>query len=334
MQKSSKLIVILGPTASGKTEITIQLAKKFNGEIVSADSRTIYKWMDIGTAKSLRDLKIKKYKNIKIIKQSGYYSGGVRHHLIDIVRPYEEFTLADFKKRALQAIKSIIRRGKTPFLVGGTGLYIQSIVDNLEIPEIPPDKKLRNRLEKKTEKQLFTELKKLDSESAEQIGENKRKLIRALEVCLKTGKKFSELTKKGELLFSAKGGSASGEDILQILQIGISHPREELYRRINLRAQKMIDAGLIEEVKSIVNKLRKKMSVRKIWQLSSMSGIGYKQIGMYLRKEVNLDEAIRILQRDTRHYAKRQISWFKRDKRIKWIKDIKKIESVIKKFLD
>ncbi|MEA3272859.1 MAG: tRNA dimethylallyltransferase, partial [Patescibacteria group bacterium] len=197
---------------------------------------------------------------------------------------------------------------------------IQTIVENFQIPKIEPDEKLRAKLTKQSKKKLFAQLKKLDLESAEKIGLNQRKLIRALEVCLKTDKKFSELTKKGKSLFD-------------VLQIGIKHPRKELYRRINLRAQKMLDEGLIEEVESIVSKLKKKMPVRKIWQLPSMSGIGYKQIGMYLRKEVDLDEAVRLLARDTRHYAKRQIAWFKRDRRIKWVKTKKEAERLVKNHL-
>ncbi|NQU83426.1 MAG: tRNA (adenosine(37)-N6)-dimethylallyltransferase MiaA [Parcubacteria group bacterium] len=301
MQKLPKLIVIVAPTASGKTEMSIMLAKKFNGEIVSADSRAVYKWMNVGTAKPIREK--------------------IKHHMINVVRPDEEFTLSDFKEKALKSIQDIIKRGKVPFLVGGTGLYIQAIVDNFQIPEVSPDKKLRKKLRKETINQLFKKLKKLDSESADQIGENKIKLIRALEVCLKTNKKFSELTKKGEPIFD-------------ILQIGISHSREKLYKRINLRAKKMLDAGLLKEVRSIVAKLKKRgLKDKNIWQLSSMTGIGYKQVGMYLRGEVDLQEATRIIQRDTRHYARRQIVWFKRDKKIKWVKTTKEAETLFKKHL-
>lgn len=308
--KLPKLVVILGPTASGKTNVAIKLAKKFNGEIISADSRTIYKWMNIGTAKPEKDS-----------KKGGYYSEGIRHHLIDIIYPYENFTLADFKKRAIRAINDIKGRGKVPLLVGGTGLYIQAIVDNLKIPSVAPDFKLRKELEKESEKRLLQKLKKIDPVSAKNIGENKRKIIRALEVFIKTGEKFSEISKKEEPIF-------------ECLQLGIMHPRELLYKRIDQRSEVMIKLGLIDEVKKIVNKLKKKgLSTRKTWELPSMTGIGYKQIGMFLRKEVDLDEAIRILKRDTRHYAKRQIAWFKRDKKIKWIKTEKQAEKLSNSFL-
>jgi tRNA dimethylallyltransferase len=303
-KKFSKLIVILGSTASGKTGLAIELAKKFNGEIVCADSRTIYKWMNIGTA-----------------KPSKAEQKEIKHHLIDMVYPYEEFGLADFKEKAVKAVKDIVKRGKIPFLVGGTGLYIDAIVKNLEIPNIPPDKKLRAKLEKESLENLIEQLKKLDLKSVEKIGKNKRKIIRALEVCIKTGQKFSEIGKIGEPIFNA-------------LQIGISIPRPELYKRIDFRAEEMFKNGLIGEVLGIVKRLKKKgMSEKKIWTLPSMSGIGYRQIGMYFRKEVGDADLRPVVARDTRHYAKRQITWFKRDKTIRWVKNQKEALKEIKNFL-
>jgi tRNA dimethylallyltransferase len=174
------LIVILGPTASGKSNLAIKLAKKFNGEIISADSRQIYQEMDIGTA--------------KITKEE---MSGIPHYLIDIVKPDQEFTLAQYKKLAVKIIKDVQKRGKLPFLVGGTGLYIQAVVDNLEIPQVKPNKKLRNKLEKLTNQELLNQLKKLDPLSAVSIDpNNKRRLIRALEVCLIAKKPFSQQRKK------------------------------------------------------------------------------------------------------------------------------------------
>jgi tRNA dimethylallyltransferase len=324
-KKLPKLIVILGPTASGKSGVAIELAKKFNGEIVCADSRTIYKWMNIGTAKPVNA----KAQNKQ--KRGEYISDGVRHHLVDVVYPYEEFSLADFKEKAIKAIKDIIKRGKVPFLVGGTGLYIDAIVKNLEIPNIPPDKKMRVKLEKESLEKLMEQLKKIDPKSAEKIGENKRRIIRALEVCIKTGKKFSEIGKTGEPIFDA-------------LQIGITIPRPTLYKRIDSRAEDMFKNGLVKEVSGIVKKLppkadqsraekNKKFTEKEIWALPGMSGIGYKQVGMYLREEINLEEAERLVARDTRHYAKRQITWFKRDKKIRWIKNKKEAEKLVKIFL-
>ncbi len=293
---SNKLIVILGPTASGKSVLAVELAKKFKGEIVSADSRQIYREMDIGTA--------------KVISKKE----GVSYHLIDIINPDQEFTVAEYKKRAIKTIKNIQKCNKVPFLVGGTGLYIKAIVDNLKIPPVPPDKVLRNRLNKKSIRELIKKLKRLDPEAIVQFDiKDKRRLIRALEVCLLTKKPFSQQRLQGKPLF-------------ETLQIGLKVPRKKLYKRINERVDEMIEKGLIEEVK----KLNKRYS----WDLPSMSGIGYKQIGMYLHKEIDLERAIELIKRDTRRYARRQMTWFRQDKRIHWVKTKKEAEKLIKAFLD
>lgn len=277
----NKLIVILGPTASGKSDLAIKLAKKFNGEIVSADSRQIYKEMDIGTAKNVRPLRP------NII------------HLIDVVRPDQEFTLAQYKRLAIKAIKDIQRRGKLPFLVGGTGLYIQAIVDNLQIPIVKPDKKLRNKLEKLTNQELLQQLKKIDPLTAATIDlNNKRRLIRALEVCLKTKKPFSQQRKKGQPLFD-------------VCQIGLKLNKKILERRINQRVEQMIKMGLIKETK----KLAKKYSL----DLPAMSGIGYQEISQYLQGKINLGQAKALIKQHTRQYAHRQMTWFKKDQRINWL---------------
>jgi tRNA dimethylallyltransferase len=325
MSSHSKLIVILGPTASGKTGLSLKLAKKFGGEVVSADSRQIYKGMDIGTGK-VEDKK------------------GVRHYLFDVVRPDEEFTLADYKKKAVAAIRDILKRGKVPFLVGGTGLYIQAVVDNLEIPAVPPNKKLRAQFEKelaltphpsplpqgergidsrdreKVIKKWYKKLLKLDPGAAEVVdAKNPRRIIRALEVCLSTGKQFSKLREKGKPLFD-------------VLQIGINLPREKLYDQIDERVEQMIKDGLAGETK----KLLKKYSSR----LPSMSGIGYKEIGEYLSQKVRksesqkaLNEAAQKIKFRTHAYARRQMTWFRRDKRIKWIKNYAGAEKEIVKWL-
>ena len=277
----NKLIVILGPTASGKSDLAIKLAKKFNGEIVSADSRQIYKEMDIGTAKNVRPLRP------NII------------HLIDVVRPDQEFTLAQYKRLAIKAIKDIQRRGKLPFLVGGTGLYIQAIVDNLQIPIVKPDKKLRNKLEKLTNQELLQQLKKIDPLTARAIDlNNKRRLIRALEVCLKTKKPFSQQRKKGQPLFD-------------VCQIGLKLNKKTLERRINQRVEQMFKMGLIKETK----KLAKKYSLDR----PAMSGIGYQEINQYLQGKINLRQAKALIKQHTRQYARRQMTWFKKDQRINWL---------------
>ena len=296
------LIVILGPTASGKTELALKLAKKFNGEIVNADSRQIYREMDIGTGKveSRKSIKSK----VKIT---------IPTHLINVKNPNQKFSLSQYKKLAIKTINNIHKRNKIPILVGGTGLYISAIVDNLEIPKAAPNKKIREKLERHTEKYLFKKLKKVDLKSAETIGKNnKRKLIRALEVCEITGKPFSAQQIKGKSLFN-------------VLQIGIKTDREELYKKIDARVDKMIKAGLIEETK----KLSRKYS----FSLPAMSGIGYFEIGSYLKNETSLNDAIQKIKFRTHQYARRQMTWFKRDKKIKWIKNYKEAKKFVSDLL-
>ncbi|MFA7653764.1 MAG: tRNA (adenosine(37)-N6)-dimethylallyltransferase MiaA [Candidatus Magasanikbacteria bacterium] len=313
-----KVLIILGPTASGKTEWGIKIAQKYNGEVVSADSRQVYKGMDIGTAKP-SGVKSSKLKVIKSGEQTRHNDGhiyiveGIPHHLMDIIEPDEEFTLADFKKRAVVVIEDILKRGKLPIIVGGTGLYIQALVDNLDIPKVAPNLKLRADLEKKSLSELVEILKNIDSESAKKIDlHNPRRVLRALEVVLDSGGSFARQQKKGSVLYDA-------------LQIGIPLPREELYSRINARVDKQIADGLLEETKKLVKKFD--------WKLPGMSGIGYKQIGYFLRGEMSLSAAIEILKRDTRHYAKRQMTWFKRDKRINWLENYQQAEKLVEGFL-
>lgn len=293
----NKLIVILGPTGSGKSELSVKLAKKFRGEIISADSRQIYKEMDIGTA--------------KITKKE---MQDIPHHLINIVRPNQGFTLAQFQKKAVKIIKQIQKNNKLPFLVGGTGLYIQSITDNLKIPKVKPDKKLREKLEKLTNQELCARLKKLDPEALKIIDiKNKRRLIRALEVCLLTKKPFFLQKQKGPQLFN-------------ILQIGLKLNIKYLEQRISQRIEKMIRNGLIQENKKLLKKYKP--------NLLALSGIGYQEIIPYLENKITLEQAKDLIKTHTRQYARRQITWFKKDKRIHWIKNYQEVEKLIKKFLE
>lgn len=294
-----KLIVILGPTASGKTGLSLKLAKKFKGEIVNADSRQIYKGMDIGTG--------------KVVDKKG-----VVHYLLDVINPNEDFSLADYKNKAEAAIKNILKRGKVPFLVGGTGLYIQAIVDNLEIPAVPPNKKLRAQFEKELKKpgaiaKWYKKLLKLDPGAAKVVDKNNpRRIIRALEVCLATGQPFSKLRERGELLFD-------------VLQLGITMPREKLYKKIDARVDEMIKEGLIDETRKLLKKYNP--------SLPSMSGIGYKEIGEYLNENYSLAEVVQKIKYRTHAYARRQMTWFKKNKRTKWIKNYKEAEEKIKKWI-
>ncbi len=311
MSTLPKLIIILGPTASGKTGLSLKLAKKFSGEVVNADSRQIYKGMDIGTGKIEADKRRYKRGLTQIT------AGGVVHHLLDIVSPDKEFTLAYYKKKAVAAIKNILKRGKVPFLVGGTGLYIQSVVDNLEIPAVPPNKKLRVQFEKEIKKpgalaKWYKKLLKLDPGAVDVVDKNNpRRIIRALEVCLATGRPFSKLREKGEPLFN-------------VLQIGITLPREKLYENIDQRVEQMIKDDLVGETKKLLKKYKP--------DLPSMSGIGYKEAEDYLNGVYGISEAAQRIKFRTHAYARRQMTWFRRDKRIKWIRNYKEAEGKIKKW--
>jgi len=303
------LIVILGPTASGKTALSIALAKNFNGEIVSADSRQIYRGMDIGTAKPPRNEKLK----MKNEKFDCVIIETIPHYMIDICDPDEEFTLQHYKQTAIGIIKDIQSRGKLPFLVGGTGLYISAVVDNLEIPEVSPNQALRQKLETKSNKELFQDLKRVDPLSAETIDRNnKRRLVRALEVCIVTGRPFSSQRNKGKPLFDA-------------LQIGISFPKEELYKKIDERVDEQFETGLEDEVKG----LKEKYGCR----VPAMSGIGYHEMCEYSEGKFTFEEAVRKIKSNTKKYAKRQMVWFKRDPRIHWITKQSEAEKLIKAFL-
>ena len=300
--KFPKVIVICGPTASGKTDLSIALAKKFNGEIINADSRQIYKEMDIATAKP--EL---------IVYEGKIMVDGVEHYLLDVVNLDENFTLSDYKEQTQKAIKNILKKGKVPCLVGGTGLYIWSIVDNLEIPRVEPNLALRKELEDKTPEERLALLKENDPESYDKIDlNNSRRVIRALEVVLSTGESFLKQQKKGK-------------PFLNVLQLGIKIDKENLYDRINRRCEQMIESGLVQEAKKLAQKYS--------WELPSMSGIGYRQMRDYIEGKMVLDEALEWLKQDTRHYAKRQMTWFKRDERIHWVENERQAEKLISDFL-
>ncbi len=291
-----KLIVILGPTASGKTELAIKLARKFNGEIVSADSRQVYRDLDIGTAKPTK----KEQRE-------------VLHRLIDIKNPNQPYSVSQYKQDAIGAINKIIQRNKIPFLVGGTGLYIKAVVDNLYIPKVKPDLKLRRRLEviieNKGLKNLYEDLVKIDPEAAYIVDpQNPRRIIRALEVAFKTKKPFSQQRKKGRPLF-------------KVLQIGLPPNKE----RIEKRVEEMVKAGLVKEVKNLIRKFDK--------NLATFDAIGYRETINYLEKKTSLPEAVEKIKKNTWHFARRQMTWFKKDQRIHWVKNQKEAEKLIKQFL-
>lgn len=279
-----KLIVILGPTASGKSELAVRIAKEFNGEIISADSRQVYKQMDIGTGK------IKETQNIP-------------HYCLDIASPKKQITVADFRKKALEVIDKIYKKGKIPILCGGTGFYIQAVVEGIFIPEVKPDQKLRKELEKKTIEQLLKELKKLDPNRAKNIdSKNKRRLIRALEIVFKTGQIVPSLKKESQW---------------DVLYIGIKKTLPELQKAVNKRVDKMVKKGLKEEVETLVKKYG--------WTQVLKNAIGYQEF-----QEPNPIEKIKL---NTFKFVKRQMTWFKRNKQINWVENYQQAKTLLFSFL-
>jgi len=285
------VIVIVGPTASGKTNLSIELAKSLNCEIISADSMQIYKYMDIGTAKPASE-----------------EMQGIRHYLIDEVLPDEEFNVVRFKELADKYIEEIFSKGKLPIIVGGTGLYISSLIDNINFSESECDWELREALKKDAEEYgplyLHNKLKLVDEKAADSIHPNNvKRVIRALEVYYHTQKPISYHNEM----------SRNEPSKYNFILIGLTMERQLLYDRINKRVDIMIQNGLVEEVKNLIN-------LGFADSLISMQGIGYKEILSYLNKETTLEEAVEAIKQGTRRYAKRQITWFKRIKEINWFR--------------
>ena len=307
-KNKQKLIVILGPTASGKTDLSIKLAKKFSGEIISADSRQIYKEMIIGTASPYQDQEIKNLKKNKefiLIKE-------IPHYLLHIINPDQDFNVAIYKKIAIKIIKDVQKRKKLPFLVGGTGLYISAITNNLKFLNISPDKKLRKKLELKETKELFEIYKRLDPVGSKLIDKNnKRRLIRAIEVCVKTKKPYWEQRKKEKTPFD-------------IIEIGIKIERDKLKKIITKRTNEMFKIGLEKEVKRLTKKYG--------W-ITALNSIGYYEWKDYFNKEKTKEEVKKEIVTHTLQYAKRQITWFKKDKQIHWINSYQEAEKLIRTFL-
>ncbi|MGQ9610659.1 MAG: tRNA (adenosine(37)-N6)-dimethylallyltransferase MiaA [bacterium] len=288
MEKNHKpLLCILGPTAVGKTELALRIAQRINGEIVSVDSRQIYREMDIGTAKPTTE-------QLKLIP----------HHVINCIMPDEYFSAADYQRAADKAIQKIQEDGKVPMLVGGSGMYFRAVVDGLfQGPEA--DNEIRQCLRQQAKElgvsYLYDKLKNLDPKSAEKIHPNDlMRIIRAIEVYEKSGKRISELQQQWE----------SEKPRYEFIAFGLDRPRNELYERINARVDQMIKDGLLDEARGLLKYDR---------NMISMNCFGYKELFDHLEGKISLDEAIRLIKQNTRRFAKRQLTWFRKDKRIIWI---------------
>lgn len=299
-----KILVIVGPTAVGKTYVSIELAKKFNTEIISADSMQVYKYMDIGTA--------------KVTEQEAC---GIKHHMIDLVEPDEEFSVSEFQKMAEKHIDEIHNKGKFPIIIGGSGLYLNSLLYDLDFGTVKSDEKVKKYYTEYYEEhgidKLYELLINVDPKACEKIHKNNvKRVIRALEVCHITGKKFSDM--------STDIRKPSNKYDFKI--VGLEMDRELLYQRINKRVDLMLDDGLLDEVKALINKGYTKY-------MTSMRGIGYKEIVDYLEGIVTKEEAIENLKQNTRRFAKRQFTWFKADKNIQWydLTDLSAIDLIIEK---
>lgn len=302
LESKQKLLVIIGPTAVGKTKLSIELAKKYNGEVISGDSMQIYREMDIGTAK------------IKTEEMEG-----VPHHLIDIKEPDESFSVAEFQQLVRTKINEIASKGKLPIIVGGTGLYIQSVIYDYQFSEATADDAFRMELEERAKvignEALHEELTRLDPASAAQIHPNNvRRVIRALEIFHCTGKMMSEYQKEQE------------PDLLyQTALIGLTMEREKLYERINLRVELMMDDGLLDEVRRLYDSgLR---------DCQSIQAIGYKEVYEFFEGKVSLDVAVENLKQNSRRYAKRQLTWFRNKMDVQWF-DMTDVPNLSKKITE
>lgn len=292
-----KLLVITGPTGTGKTDRALILAKKYNGELVNADSRQVYIGMDIGTGKEVKSQR-SKGKNVIQKSKGKWVVDDIPIYLYDIIKPDKKFSLADYQQLALKKIKEIHSRGKLPILVGGTGLYVQAVTEGLKIPKVPPNQELRKSLESKEIDLLLSELEKIDGVTYEKIDKNnKRRVVRALEVYHQTGQPFSQLRKKYQVNFD-------------ILKIGLTTERNYLYEKVDRRIESWFHNGFVKEVKGLINKYSP--------ELPSMSSIGYRQTVMFIQGKLNLNSAKLRMKFSTHGYIRRQLTWFKRDKSIYW----------------
>jgi tRNA dimethylallyltransferase len=294
-KNNSKIVVVLGPTASGKSDLAVKLAKKFSGEVISADSRQVYRGMDIGTG--------------KITKEE---MKGIPHHLLDIANPKRRFSVSQYKKLAEKSIQKIIKKKKLPIVCGGTAFYIKALVDGIIIPEVSPDWNLRKKLEQENKETLYDRLLKLDPVRAKNIDKNnKRRLVRALEIIEKTKTKVPKI--KINPLYNP-------------LFLGIKISQEELNKKIDKRLNERISNKMVGEVESL-----RKLGVS--FKRLEEFGLEYRWIALYLQKKITFKEAVESLSVDIKKFSKRQMVWWKHDKRIKWIEKYKEAEEITEDFL-
>ncbi len=332
--ESNKILAVIGPTASGKTSLAIKLAKKFNGELVNTDSRQIYKYLDIGTAKgNVSDNPIEKFKIPKAVSHQlsaishliVYETKGVPIYLIDIIEPDQMLTLAQYQKLAYATIEHIFKKGKLPILVGGTGLYIDAIIKDYKIPKVKPDWKLRKKLNKLSVQQLQNKLQKLDAQRLEKLNRSDRnnphRLIRQIEIA---GSLFaSRIPHRAQ-----DTRSKSRKPKLKTLMMLPYHTSKQLYKRINTRAEKLFDMGLIEEVRELLDKGYD-------FNTPAFTAISYPLVKDFLEDKITQDELLRKIQQNERNYAKRQMTWFSRyDERIVKVKKDSEAFKAVEKFLN
>lgn len=296
-QRKPPLVAIVGPTATGKSEIAIDLAEEFNGEIVSADSRQVYRGMDIGTGKVLTE-----------------QQGRIPHYLLDVADPTDTYTVAQYQVAAIEQITDIQERGRLPFLVGGTGLYVQAVVDNLKIPAVPPQPKLRAELQKLSHDKLVDRLKAVEPVDYATIDiKNRRRIERAIEISEAGGIPVREMRKRGPILFD-------------VLKIGVVRPGGQLEERIDRRLKERVKRGMVEEVKRLHEQ-------GVTWEKLESFGLEYRRIAEYLQGKLTYEEAMDQLRQDIIKFSKRQMTWFKRDKGIHWVVDDDEAQQLVSEWL-
>jgi tRNA dimethylallyltransferase len=304
-----RVVFVVGPTSSGKTKLGLRLAAALNGEVINADARQIYRDVDIGTGKP-------RGKRLRRGSQTVYMVEGVAHHLMDVIPPEKQYSVAEWRDDAMKAIRSVIKRGKLPIVVGGTGLYVSALIDNYQFPKVEAQPAMREALASKTLDELVQALLVADP-AAQQIVDlkNKRRVIRALEVVTFSGQKFSEVRGKAEPLVDA-------------FQVGLRLTPEDLYERMERSINRMFREGLVHEVEGL---LKKGIPM----DVPAMTSIGYSDVARHLNGELSLDDVRDLIKRRTRQYTKRQWTWFKRDHRIHWAESddeaLKSVNAWVKK---